>query len=63
MERIAEFLSMGGYAAYVWPAFFIAAAVMGGLVAVSLRGLRAREAELEALRAARAEAAEAGDEA
>ncbi len=54
---------MGGYAAYVWSAFAITAVVMGGLLAVSLRRLRAREAELEALRAARAEAVEARDEA
>ena len=62
MEQISAFFAMGGYGAFVWPAFAITAAVMGGLLAVSLRRLRAREAELEALRAAREEATEAGDE-
>ena len=50
---------MGGYAAFVWPAFAVAAAVMTALALVSRRGLRARQAELEALQSARA-AAEAG---
>ncbi len=68
MEQIAEYLSMGGYAAFVWPAFAVAAAVMGALALVSRRGLRARQAELEALQSARAAASGAtrsrgGDEA
>jgi heme exporter protein D len=49
MERIREFLAMGGYAVYVWPAYLIAALVMGGQVAVTLRALRRREAALSAL--------------
>ena len=57
MEQIAEYLSMGGYAAFVWPAFAVAAAVMTALALVSRRGLRARQTELEALQSARAEAA------
>ena len=28
MKSLHEFLSMGGYASYVWPAYAIAAAVM-----------------------------------
>ena len=55
-----EYLSMGGYARFVWPAFAVAAAVMAALALVSRRTLRARQAELEALRSARA-AAQAGD--
>ncbi len=61
MEQIAEYLSMGGYAAFVWPAFAVAAAVMAALAFVRRRGLRARQAELEALQSARA-GAEAGDQ-
>jgi heme exporter protein D len=53
MDRIAAFLAMGGYALYVWPAFLIAALVMGGLVLATLRSLRRREAALAALEAAR----------
>jgi heme exporter protein D len=54
MDKFAAFLAMGGYAAYVWPAFLIAALVMGGLVATTLRGLRRREAALAELEKARA---------
>ena len=46
---LAEFFHMGGYALYVWPSFGLTAAVLAGLLAVSLRGLRAREATLAAL--------------
>ena len=49
MAELTVFLAMGGYAAYVWPAFALTLMVLGGLAAVSLRGLRAREAELRAL--------------
>jgi heme exporter protein D len=47
---MAEFLAMGGYAAYVWPAFGFTILVLGGLWLLSLRQMRAKEAELEALR-------------
>ena len=49
MERIREFLAMGGYAAFVWPAFAVAAGVLVGLWLVSWRQLRANEAALEGL--------------
>ncbi len=51
---MVEFLSMGGYARFVWPAFAVAAVMMAVLALVSRRTLRARQAELEALRRARA---------
>ena len=47
-----SFFEMGGYAAYVWPAFGIAAAVMIALLVLSLQRLRSREAELRRLEAA-----------
>ncbi len=50
MDSLAAFLQMGGYAAFVWPALGIAAAVMIGLLAQSLHSLRAREATLAALK-------------
>ena len=28
---MADFLAMGGYAAYVWPAFALTATILGGL--------------------------------
>lgn len=53
MDRIATFLAMGGYAAYVWPAFAVAAIIMAGLVANTLRTLRRRERELAEIEGAR----------
>ncbi len=61
-----SFFEMGGYAAYVWPAFGSAAAIMIALLVVSVRTLRARNATLKGLeagqgrerRARRAEVAE-----
>jgi heme exporter protein D len=35
------YFAMGGYAAFVWPAYAIAAAVLGGLVIHSWRRYRA----------------------
>ena len=46
-----SFFEMGGYAAYVWPAFGVAAAVMIALLVLSLRDMRAREAALRKLEA------------
>ena len=70
MDRIATYLAMGGYAAYVWSALAITAIVMIGQVVTTLRTLRRREAalaELEARRQQRrrtkAEAPQAGAEA
>lgn len=51
--NMAEFLSMGGYAAFVWPAYGITALVMAGLLVATLRGLRRREALLRALEGSR----------
>lgn len=49
MDPLAAFLAMGGYAAYVWPCFGLTFIVLTGMLVASLRGLRAVEAELEAL--------------
>ena len=60
MNRIAEFLAMGGYAAYVWPALGLTAAVMIGLAWHAGRQLRQEEraaAELERSRTAESEPA------
>ncbi len=46
-----SFFEMGGYAAYVWPAFGAAAAIMIALLVQSLRAMRAREAALRTLEA------------
>jgi heme exporter protein D len=50
---MAEFFSMGGYAAYVWPAYGIAAVILVAMLIVSLRGLRRHEALLKTLQTSR----------
>lgn len=50
---MAEFLAMGGYAAFIWPAYAVAAAVMIGLLAASIATMRRREALVDSLRAGR----------
>lgn len=49
MDGLETYLAMGGYAAYVWPAFGVAAVVLIGLLLESWRAARAREAELATL--------------
>ena len=46
-----SFFEMGGYAAYVWPAFGAAAAIMVALLVLSIRTMRARAAALKTLEA------------
>ena len=53
MDVIHEFLTMGGYAAFVWPAFGITVVVMVGLLVASLRGLRQERQTLELMENAR----------
>ena len=55
MEGLVRFLDMGGYAAFVWPAYGAAFAVLGGLAVASVRGLRASERALAELEAAGAD--------
>jgi heme exporter protein D len=53
MDGVTEFFRMGGYAAYVWPAFAVVAILMAGLLALSLRAARRSDGEVEALRSRR----------
>ena len=41
MTAIGAWFAMGGYAVYVWPAYALAAAVLGGLTLQSWRRYRA----------------------
>ena len=50
MSELAEYFAMGGYAAYVWPAYGVAALVLIALAIFAVRGYRARQALLTALR-------------
>ena len=53
MDTIESFFSMGGYAAYIWPAYGIAVVVIAGLIVLSVRQLRANEREAAAMEADR----------
>jgi heme exporter protein D len=48
---LSDFFAMGGYGAYVWPAFGFAAAVLLGLLLQSWWTARRRATEFEQLRA------------
>jgi heme exporter protein D len=50
MAGLARFFAMGGYAAFVWPAYGVAFAVLGGLALVSWRRWRSSLAALDELR-------------
>jgi heme exporter protein D len=50
---MSDFLAMGGYAAFVWPAYGVALVALGGLLVQSLRQYRARQRELERLQGER----------
>ena len=47
---MSEFLAMGGYAAYVWPAYGVAVAVLGGLAIDAVLRYRAAQRRLDRLR-------------
>lgn len=47
-----SFLDMGGYAAFIWPAFGLTFVVMAGMVVFTLRSLRTRQRELARLEGA-----------
>ncbi len=47
---MSAFWAMGGYAAYVWPAYGTAALGLGGLALATWRTLRARRREAAALK-------------
>ncbi len=51
METSSSFLAMGGYAAFVWPAYILAAAILLGLWIESLRRLRGSQRTLARLEA------------
>jgi heme exporter protein D len=44
-----SYLAMGGYAAFVWPAYAIALAVLGGITVQSWRRYRASRRALDLL--------------
>jgi heme exporter protein D len=50
---VSDYLQMGGYAAFVWPAYGLSALVMLGLVLVVWRDLRTNQRALARLQTAR----------
>ena len=52
MQQVSDFLTMGGYGGFVWPAFGLTALVMVWLLASSLRRLRENERLLARMQAA-----------
>lgn len=53
MVDISALVAMGGYAAFVWPAYGVAIAVLGGLTLFSWRRYRESSASLERLQQGR----------
>jgi heme exporter protein D len=49
MAAVEDYLAMGGYAAFVWPAFAVTAVIMAGLAIQSLSAYRRRQRELTRL--------------
>ena len=52
-DAVQQFLAMGGYARFVWPAYGIAVLVLAGMAAQSYRAWRRQQtswAAIEALR-------------
>ena len=50
---MTEFLAMGGYGAFIWPCYGLAALVLLGFLFTTLRDLRERERRLIALESQR----------
>ncbi len=53
MEKLMQFMEMGGYAGYIWPAFGIVLAVMAFMWIAGMRGWRKSEQVLASLRSSR----------
>jgi heme exporter protein CcmD len=55
MEDVLNYLNMGGYAAFVWGAYGLSALGLGGVFVMTLRTLKARQKEFDALKSQRRE--------
>jgi heme exporter protein D len=53
MENFSEYLHMGGYATFVWPAYALGAAGLIGILWLSVKSWKAREDEFAKLKASR----------
>lgn len=52
---MSEFLDMGGYASYIWPAYALTAVMMVWILVASARAARHKEHELAELQKNRAD--------
>ncbi len=50
MDQFQTFLTMGGYALFVWPAYALATAGIAGVWYIYRRTMKIRQAELDRLR-------------
>jgi heme exporter protein D len=46
---MSAFLAMGGYAAFIWPAYGISVLLLGGAAVLTVRAYRRARAQLDAL--------------
>lgn len=53
MDAFLNYLDMGGYAAFVWPAYGLSALGLVGVLVMTLRSLKARQKEFDELKALR----------
>ena len=52
MDGLAEFLHMGGHAAFIWPSYAIVFLVLIALLVISWRGYKRAQADLKAVETA-----------
>lgn len=50
MDSLNSFIDMGGYAAFVWPAYALAVVGLVGIFIMTRRSIMKRQAELDRLR-------------
>ena len=60
MHQLTEYLHMGGYAMFVWPAYGLALLGLVGILWSSIQSWKAHEAEFTGLKAGRDSNADSG---
>ncbi len=53
MDGLSTYFQMGGYAAFVWPSYALGVTGLIGILVLSVKSWKAREAEFAKLKAAR----------
>jgi heme exporter protein D len=53
VDAITTYFNMGGYAAWIWPAYGLATVALVTILVTTLRTLKARTREFDALKASR----------